>query len=83
MKILVTGAAGQLGSYLVEHLSKEHEVTGLDILGSKYEINNFVKGDIKEKGVLSPLKHIPVKKFMDELKKRGIQIKEETTVLEE
>ena len=43
----------------------------------------IVKGDIKEKGVLSPLKHIPVKKFMDELKKRGILIKEETTVLEE
>ena len=29
------------------------------------------------------MKHIPVKKFMDELKKRGILIKEETTVLEE
>ena len=43
----------------------------------------IVKGDIKEKGVLSPLKHIPVKKFMDELKRRGILIKEETTVLEE
>ena len=43
----------------------------------------IVKGDIKEKGVLSPLNHIPVKKFMNELKKRGIQINEETTVLEE
>ncbi len=43
----------------------------------------IVKGDIKGKGVLSPMKHIPVKKFMDELKKRGILIKEETTVLEE
>lgn len=48
MKILVTGAAGQLGSYLVEHLSKEHEVTGLDIHDSKFEIRNFVKGDIKD-----------------------------------
>jgi len=43
----------------------------------------IVRGDIKEKGVLSPLNNIPVEKFMGELKKRGIQIKEETTVLEE
>jgi saccharopine dehydrogenase-like NADP-dependent oxidoreductase len=42
----------------------------------------IVNGDIKEKGLLSPLKHIPVKKFMAELKKRGIRINEETTVLE-
>lgn len=42
----------------------------------------IARGDIPEKGVLSPLKHIPVDKFMDSLKKRGIQIKEETTVLE-
>ena len=48
MKILVTGAAGQLGSYLVEHLSKEHDVTGLDIQESKFETNNFIKGDIKD-----------------------------------
>lgn len=31
MKILVTGDAGQLGSYLVGELSKGHEVTGLDL----------------------------------------------------
>ncbi len=42
----------------------------------------IARGDIKEKGVLSPLKHIPVEKFINSLKKRGIQIKEETTVLE-
>ncbi len=42
----------------------------------------LVRGDIKEKGVLSPLKHIPVKKFMNSLKKRGIEIKEETRILE-
>lgn len=40
------------------------------------------KGEIKEKGVLSPLKHIPAEKFMQELRKRGIEINEETTVLE-
>lgn len=42
----------------------------------------IANGDIKEKGVLSPTKHIPVQKFMDSLKKRGIQIKEEITLLE-
>lgn len=39
-------------------------------------------GDITEKGVLSPLKHIPFEKFMAALKERGVQITEETTVLE-
>jgi lysine 6-dehydrogenase len=43
----------------------------------------IARGDIKEKGVLSPLKHIPVDKFMKSLKKRGIQIIEETIVLDE
>ncbi len=42
----------------------------------------LVRGDIKEKGVLSPLKHIPAKKFMNSLKRRGIEIKEETSILE-
>jgi len=41
----------------------------------------IANGDIKEKGVLSPLKHIPVEKFKNELEKRGITINEETTVL--
>ncbi len=39
-------------------------------------------GQIKEKGLLSPLRHIPAKDFMNSLKERGIQIKEETTVLD-
>jgi UDP-glucose 4-epimerase len=30
MKIIVTGSSGQVGSCLVEHFSKEHEVIGLD-----------------------------------------------------
>ena len=48
MKILVTGAAGQLGSYLMEQLSKEHEVSGIDIKDPKFEMPGFVKGDIKD-----------------------------------
>ncbi|MCG8632427.1 MAG: saccharopine dehydrogenase NADP-binding domain-containing protein [Desulfobacterales bacterium] len=39
-------------------------------------------GKIREKGVLSPLRHIPAKDFMNSLKKRGIKIKEETTVID-
>jgi len=30
MKIVVTGSSGQVGSYLVEHLSEDNEVVGLD-----------------------------------------------------
>ncbi|MBC8438168.1 MAG: hypothetical protein H8D87_00570 [Deltaproteobacteria bacterium] len=36
----------------------------------------IVKGAIKEKGVLSPVTHIPVAPFMEHLKKRGIVISE-------
>ena len=43
----------------------------------------LVNGDIKTKGLLSPLQDIPVKKFMAELKKRGIRINEDITVLDE
>lgn len=42
----------------------------------------IAKGEIKEKGVLSPIYHIPATALMDQLKNRGIQINEETTVLE-
>ena len=30
MKIVVTGSSGQVGSYLVEHFAKDHEVVGMD-----------------------------------------------------
>ncbi|MBU1696594.1 MAG: saccharopine dehydrogenase NADP-binding domain-containing protein [Proteobacteria bacterium] len=36
----------------------------------------IVNGEIKEKGVLSPITHIPVTPFMERLKKRGIVISE-------
>jgi saccharopine dehydrogenase-like NADP-dependent oxidoreductase len=36
----------------------------------------IVKGEIKEKGVLSPINHIPVAPLMERLKKRGIVISE-------
>ncbi len=43
----------------------------------------IARGDIREKGLLSPTRHIPVEKFMAALKERGIRITEETTVLEQ
>ena len=43
----------------------------------------LAKQTIKEKGMLSPLKHVPPEEFMHQLKIRGIQIKEETTFLKE
>lgn len=36
MRVLVTGSAGHLGEALVRTLINEHEVVGLDILGSKF-----------------------------------------------
>ena len=36
----------------------------------------LARGEITEKGVLSPMVHIPVQPFMDRLKKRGITITE-------
>lgn len=45
MKILVTGSAGFLGSHIVEHLSKDHDVWGVDSLisGSVENIINQYK----------------------------------------
>jgi len=43
----------------------------------------IAKGEIQEKGVLSPLKHIPYAILKDSLKQRGICIKEETTIIDQ
>ena len=41
----------------------------------------IAKGEIAEKGVLSPMKHIPYPAFIDALRTRGIIVEEEETVL--
>jgi UDP-glucose 4-epimerase len=48
MKILVTGASGQLGSYLVEALSADHEITGLDLKPTAHPVKGakHILGDI-------------------------------------
>jgi len=43
----------------------------------------LAKGIIKEKGVLSPLNHVPAEIFMSQLKKRGIKIQEETIIMDQ
>ena len=70
MKILVTGAAGFIGSHLCESLVKEHEVVGLDNFCDFYDIkikrnnlhelakfDNFqiIKADIRNKSELEDI----------------------------
>lgn len=38
-------------------------------------------GDINKKGLLTPIRDIPYKKFIDEIKKRGISIEEKVEIL--
>ena len=54
MRILITGACGMLGRDLVEALSKEYEVVGLDIKSPKSNVQSpksvkFVEADITNK----------------------------------
>ncbi len=62
MKILITGGLGQIGSYLAEKLTKEHQVTIIDDMShsavSKISHTILIKGDISNKLTISkvPLK---------------------------
>ena len=51
MRILITGACGMLGRDLVEALSKEHGVTGLDIKGFRFPVYGlrFIVCDITDR----------------------------------
>ena len=54
MKLLVTGAAGQLGSYLVEHYARRGEVVGVDLVKPLYPrvAEVTVEGDIKNQQLM-------------------------------
>ena len=56
-KILITGSSGQVGSYLVEKLIKNYNVTGADIKKSNIDLVNKVTriGDIKNKGFVEDI----------------------------
>ncbi|MCU0851763.1 MAG: NAD-dependent epimerase/dehydratase family protein [Thermoplasmata archaeon] len=54
-KILVTGSSGQLGSYVCERLSRDHEVVGLDTRPQPFEPlkKSCVVGDITSRADVS------------------------------
>ncbi len=61
MKIAVTGASGQLGSYLLDELSRKNEVVGLDIRPTQYAAHKAMvqRADVrKPKTVTSWLKDV-------------------------
>jgi len=69
LNILITGGGGFIGSYLVQHLSKEHKIIVLDhgkrfgVIRKKASKNvEFVKGDITDE------------KMLDKIFKKDIQI---------
>ena len=50
MKLLITGEAGQIGTYLVEAFSKDHEIIGLDLRKPEHPIKGVkhVCGDVSD-----------------------------------
>ena len=55
--ILITGAAGTIGSILAPALSKDHEVVGVDVTepGTRASGWRFVQGDVRDAGLLERL----------------------------
>ena len=51
MQILVTGASGRIGRYVVKELvSAGHNVTGVDILSSEAKSSRFLRVDLTDAG---------------------------------
>ena len=51
MRILVTGASGRIGRYVVKELvSAGHSVTGVDVLSSEEEMPRFLRVDLTDAG---------------------------------
>jgi dTDP-glucose 4,6-dehydratase len=63
MKILITGAAGFIGSHLARHhLAQGDHVVGVDnfLTGKKINIKGLVGLDLIKSGVLESIRHLPV-----------------------
>ena len=50
LKVLVTGSSGQLGSYICELISEEHDVSGMDIRPATVPGLRHIDGDIRRTG---------------------------------
>jgi UDP-glucose 4-epimerase len=55
MRIAVTGAAGQLGSYIMDMASEGHELVGIDIEATKFPSHrpHMVKADIRDREAMA------------------------------
>jgi UDP-glucose 4-epimerase len=54
MKVLVTGTAGQVGSYVVEHFAERHEVVGIDMRKPIYPkaAESTIEGDVRNQQLM-------------------------------
>jgi nucleoside-diphosphate-sugar epimerase len=52
LKVLVSGGSGFVGSHLIRSLSRKHEVHNLDITPPKFECDNFLQVDIRDRKAL-------------------------------
>jgi len=57
MRVFVTGASGQLGSFLLDQLQDRHEVLGVDVVPSPFEAHRDVveKGDVTDRVAMERL----------------------------
>jgi nucleoside-diphosphate-sugar epimerase len=49
LRVLVSGGTGFVGSHLIRSLSRKHEVHNLDISPPKFECDNFLQVDIRDR----------------------------------
>ena len=72
MKIIITGSEGLLGKEITDHLKKEHEVIGLDlVLGHDLTDENFVKDWFSKNKADSLVNCFAMNDHVEEGKTRG------------
>ncbi|MGD1061486.1 MAG: NAD-dependent epimerase/dehydratase family protein, partial [Methanomassiliicoccales archaeon] len=57
MRVLVTGASGQLGSFLLDQLAERHEVLGVDLVPPRFEAHRDMveRGDVTNRAEMERL----------------------------